>query len=80
MAMTHFGAPAEGDPNPEERMIQMMGPSIVDNAIRQAIQHCWMILPQEKRTAAGVSAEIRRIVERALRDLEEDSRSFGIAP
>ena len=56
-------------------MRQMMGPLMVDNAIRQAIQH-WMVLPEEERTVDRVEQEIRRLVDRALANLKEDSAAF----
>ena len=39
-----------------------------------------MILPDERKTVSNVAAEIRRIVDRALNNLEEDSKAFGIDP
>lgn len=67
------------DENPMERMSQMFGPGHVDQAIRGAIQACWMALPKERRSAAEVEKEIRRIVERALLNLREDAEAFGKA-
>jgi histone H3/H4 len=59
-------------------MRDMLGPQAVDQAIRQAIHVCWMILPDSKRNAASVESEIRRTVERALENLREDASAFGI--
>ena len=56
---------------------EMFGPDAVDTQIRHAITLCWMLLPKEKRTVATVKDEIRRLVERALANLEEDQRAFG---
>ena len=56
----------------------MMGPGMVDTQLREAIKWCWFMLPKEKRTVTGVQAEIRRLVDRALKDLEEDAAAFGI--
>ncbi|MFQ5411159.1 MAG: hypothetical protein ACE5EC_02640 [Phycisphaerae bacterium] len=56
----------------------MMGPQAVDQAIGQAISTCWMILPDDKKTIENVEAEIRRIVDRALANLKEDARAFGV--
>ncbi|HUU96355.1 MAG TPA: hypothetical protein VM487_11490 [Phycisphaerae bacterium] len=39
-----------------------------------------MILPKEKKNPDAVAAEIRRVVERALKDLKEDAKAFGIEP
>lgn len=54
------------------------GPGLIDNAIREAICHCWLVMPPEKRTAHTVEIEIRRLVDRALKDLHEDARAFGV--
>lgn len=61
-----------------ESMRSMMGPQAVDQAIGQAISTCWMILPDDKKTIENVEAEIRRIVDRALANLKEDARAFGV--
>ena len=37
-----------------------------------------MALPPEKKTIDEVEAQIRRIVERALKDLREDAASFDL--
>jgi hypothetical protein len=37
-------------------------------------------LPKEKKTIEGLEAEIRRVVERALKNLREDGQAFGILP
>ena len=66
------------DPGAAKRMRAMIGPQAVDREIRQAIQFCWMALPDKKKTADNVEREIRRVVERALRNFREDSKSFGI--
>ncbi len=60
-------------------MRDMLGPQAVDQAIRQAISTCWMMLPDDKKNVASVEAEIRRVVDRALENLREDSRAFGIS-
>jgi hypothetical protein len=66
-----------GDENPMERMRDMFGPGHVDQAVRSAIQACWMGLPKERRTVEQVEKEIRRLVERALSNLREDVAAFG---
>lgn len=76
MAMGQF------DPQDRDSMKQHMrdcfGPQQVDQQIRQAIQFCWMALPPDKQTVEEVESQIRRIVERALRDMREDAESFGM--
>jgi len=73
---------SQGSDNPEdfEKCRDFMGPHAVEQAIGQAISLCWMMLPKEKRTIAGVEAEIRRVVDRALKNLGEDGQAFGIFP
>ena len=67
------------DPEQAKTMLrEMMGPQAVDQLIRQAISTCWMMLPQEKKTVESVEREIRRLVDRALANLKEDTAAFGI--
>ena len=65
------------DPEGMKAMRGMFGPQQVDQQIRQAIQFCWMALPPDKQNVDEAEKQIRRIVDRALRDLREDSESFG---
>ncbi len=67
--------------NPEDdeafdRMREMFGPSQIDHMIRQAIHFCWMGLPKEKRNVDELERQVRRIVDRALRDVREDFDNF----
>jgi hypothetical protein len=75
MAMELFDP---NDPEAMQRMRAFFSPQQVDEQFRQAIQFCWMALPPGKRTVAEVESQIRRIVDRALRDLREDADSFGL--
>ena len=59
-----------------DRMAELFGPGQVDQGIRQAIQMCWMALPKERRTAEEVEKQIRRLVDRALQNLREDTAAF----
>lgn len=68
----------EGSGEDRDSMRAFMGPGVVDQEIRQAIMMCWTALPAERKTVEAVESEIRRIVERALKDLKEDARAFGI--
>ena len=68
-------ASAEG-PN-LDKFADFLGPAQVDQTVRHAIQFCWMALPKERKTVDGLEREIRRIVERALKDFREDSEAFG---
>ena len=66
------------DAGDEGKMRKFIGPMMMDHQIREAILHCWMMLPNDKKTVDAVEAEIRRVVDRALKDLREDATSFGI--
>lgn len=68
--------PGEEDEH-AQRMAEMMGPGQVDQQIRQAIQFCWMSLPKARRTVDEAESQIRRIVDRALRDFRDDGEAFG---
>jgi hypothetical protein len=52
----------------------------IDQAVRQAIQSCWMSLTKERRTPDELEKQIRRIVDRALKDFREDREAFGKPP
>jgi hypothetical protein len=66
------------DPDAAKHMRSVFGSQQVDQQIRQAIQFCWMALPPQRQTVAEVQQQIRRIVDRALRDLREDAASFEL--
>ena len=66
------------DTGDSEGMANPFGPGATDAMVRQAIQTCWMSMSEEKRTVEHVEAEIRRLVERALKDLREDADAFGV--
>src|SRR5437016_333861 len=55
----------------------VFGPQQVDQAIRQAIQFCWLCLPKKKRSVDQLEKQIQRIVDRALRDFRKDLKAFG---
>jgi hypothetical protein len=61
----------------EQQMADLFGPGQVDQTIRQAIHFCWMALPRDRKNAEELERQIRRIVERALRDFREDTAEFG---
>jgi len=69
------------DKDPEKarrEMAKMFGPTQIDREIRQAISFCWMSLPKERQNPDEVEREIRRLVDRALKDFREDAGAFGI--
>ena len=80
MAMVYHECSGEDDPEQAKKaMREMFGPQAVDQAIRQAISACWMMLPEEKKNVATVESEMRRIVDRAIDNLKEDASAFGIS-
>jgi hypothetical protein len=58
-------------------MAKMFGPGQVDQTIRQAIHLCWMSLPPKRKNVKELEKQVRRIFERAVRDIREDSKQFG---
>lgn len=78
MVISHECHVSGGGEEPGEGMRSMLGPMGADQAIRQAISTCWMMLPEDKKTIETVESEIRRLLDRALNDLKEDAQSFGI--
>jgi hypothetical protein len=62
-----------------DKMADVFGPGYVDQMIRQAINYCWMTLPKDSKNADELEKQVRRIVERALKDFREDSEQFGRA-
>ena len=71
-----FEAINPDDDEGARRMQEFFGPTQIDHFIRQAIQFCWMALPKEKRNVDELERQIRRLVDRALRDLREDFDEF----
>jgi hypothetical protein len=59
-----------------DKMREMFGPSQIDQQIRQAINFCWLGLPKAKRNMDELERQIRRLVDRALRDAREDFDTF----
>jgi ATP-dependent Clp protease ATP-binding subunit ClpA len=59
-----------------EKMKKFIGPGQVDQLVRQAIRFCWMALPAGKRNAQELEAQMRRLFERAMKDLREDDAAF----
>jgi hypothetical protein len=74
--VAYFSSCSSGESGDDEGMSQFFGPGQVDQTIRQAIQVCWMALPKDKRNVEEVESQIRRLVERALKDLREDGEAF----
>ncbi len=60
-----------------DKMRDFFNPSQVDHSVRQALQMCWMLLPNDKRNTDELECQFRRIVDRALKDMRDDNQAFG---
>jgi len=58
-------------------MSEFFGTGQIDQSVRQAVQFCWMALPKERRTPEELEKQLRRLLERALKDFREDRAAFG---
>jgi hypothetical protein len=66
-----------GGEEEEQRMKHVFGPGHADAQVRQALQMLWFAMPANRRNVDEVEREFRRLVERALKDLREDSAALG---
>src|SRR5436190_13010855 len=74
MAYQSFDSRDEGA---ADRMADFFGPGHVDQTIRQAIHFCWMSLPKDRKNLDELEKQVRRILDRALKDFREDADQFG---
>lgn len=75
MAMSKFDP---NDPESMKRFREFFNPGHVDQSVRQAIQMCWMMLPEGEKSVDEVEKQFRRIVDRALQNLKDDASAFGL--
>jgi hypothetical protein len=66
----------EDDEERATKMRDLMGPSQIDQQIRQATGWLWMVLPKDKRYVDEIEGQVRRLDDRALRDLRQDFANF----
>lgn len=79
MDFVHFaGDTKKAAAEASEGMQAFLGPHVVDQAIRQALSMCWMVLPPERRNFETIETEIRRLVDRALANFKEDFQAFAL--
>lgn len=57
-----------------QKMAEALGPGAIDRQLREAIAFCWMALPPKRKTIDEVEKEMRRLLDRAFRDMREDER------
>lgn len=60
------------------RMREMFGPGQVDQQFRQAVHMCWLMLPEDRKTVDELEKQVRRIMERAFKNMREDAEQFGL--
>jgi hypothetical protein len=70
------GSKAKPEATAAEKLF--IGPHGPDGMMRQLVTMVWLLLPQDKKTVNHLESEVRRIVDRALKDAHEDARAFGI--
>jgi hypothetical protein len=54
----------------------VFGPGHVDQQVRRAIEECWMALPDQRKSLDEVERQMRRLLDRAIRDFKEDAAAF----
>ncbi len=69
---------SKDDPDGPKKMRAMFSPGQVDQSVRQAMQMCWMMLPEGGKTVDELEKQFRRIVDRAMDNLHEDAKAFGL--
>lgn len=70
-------SPDERKPPDFSRIYEMLGLRHVDQRVRQGLQFCWMVLPENPSIPDGLEAEFRSIFDRAIRDYREDLERYG---
>lgn len=66
------------DPEMNRKMREMFGPAHVDQQLRSAMQMCWMLLPDDRRTVDELEKQFRRMIDRAIQDFRDDADAFGL--
>jgi len=59
-----------------QRRSERLGPAEADRQVRRTIRLCWAMLPEDRRTKSELEKQVRRIVDRAIRDLHDDLNAF----
>ncbi len=67
----------KGDEDAAAKMSEVFGPGQIDQMIRQGIHFCWMALPKSHKNADELDRQIKRIVDRALKDFRDDVEQFN---
>ena len=75
--MMHVSSCEVGQGAAAEQMAELCTPGYANQMLRQAVQFCWMALPKDRRNADELERQVRRFVDRALKDFREDWEAFG---
>lgn len=67
----------DDDPRSGVKMRRMLGPGAADTHLRQAVQFCWMCLPEGSRSLEGLERDVRRRIDRIFREMHEDETAGG---
>jgi hypothetical protein len=54
------------------------GTMAMDKLVRQMLNMCWILLPKERQTLDEFEKEIRRLLDRGLKNIREDCEAFNI--
>ena len=76
LGVTLEDARAEVSQMSEEGERPLLSHSDPDQHVRNAIKSIWVVLPKEMRNVDELERQIRRLVDRALRDVREDFDEF----
>jgi hypothetical protein len=67
----------EGGEDAADKISEFFGPGQIDQMIRHGIHYCWMALPKDRKNTDELEKQIRRLVDRALKDFREDREQFS---
>jgi len=57
-------------------IVNAMGPGAVDKQLREVMHLCWLSLPKNRRSIDELQKQMRSLVDRAIKDWQEDSARF----
>jgi hypothetical protein len=60
-----------------EKLPNAFGREIALSLIRDVVARCWITTPKEKQTLVEITGQVNRLVEEALKQLEEDLTEMG---
>lgn len=75
--MAAFFSSSPDDEGSEEQLREFLSAGQVDQMVRHAIHSCWMALPKERRNAEELKRQLNRMIDRAIRDMDEDRKEFN---